>query len=142
MPEPADRAPADLPESGGPLRRPSPPGDAMSDRADTRSALMAADIAALITAVWLMISPAIFNYETPANPAICGLILLVLVVLRTIFGVARRAALLAGLVLAAWLVASAFLLDESTAEAWNLGLTGLIVAMLAIVALAAREARR
>jgi hypothetical protein len=126
------------PASAGPLAEQT---DERSERASWTSSIAGANIVTLVAGVWLAISAAAINYSEPAAPVICGILIVVLSILRMAVPAASRTLALTTAAAGALTAVSAFLLGAAPGETLNQALIGLAVVLLALIGLAAEAER-
>lgn len=115
--------------------------DERSERASWTSSVAGSNIVTLLAGIWLIVSAALINYSEPAAPVICGVLIVLLAVLRMGVPAVSRTLLLTTLGAGALTAVSAFLLGDAPGETLNQGLIGLAVVVLALIGLAAEAER-
>ncbi|MDP8942922.1 MAG: SPW repeat protein [Actinomycetota bacterium] len=110
-----------------------------------REEAMTASFLNFLTGLWLVVAPFVLAYgenDPVWNDVVFGASVAVLAVVRMVAG--PRAAFLSAvnLLIGGWLFASAFWLYDSATAAWNDGITGVIIMLLAVASLVAGLERR
>ena len=95
---------------------------------------MSASALNALAGVWLILSPWILGYTRADawwNPIVFGAIVAVLALVRAVGGVRIAWAAGANMLIGAWLFVSAWWLAVSAQAAWNVGIAGVVVVLLA-----------
>jgi hypothetical protein len=117
---------------------------ALSPGLNWRRRLETAAGANLLVGAWLLVAAAVLAYGSSAvrwHDGICGAIIVAVAATRALLLQRHTALSWLNGVCGLWVFASAFWLDRSAWAAWNAAVMGLIVVLLAIVAINATSER-
>jgi hypothetical protein len=98
-----------------------------------------------LVGTWLVISPWVVGYADDDpwwNPIVCGIAVGIFGLVRATMPFGTRLLSWFDAGVGAWLFAAAFWLPNSATAAWNVGIFGVIVFVLALLAIAAGPPRR
>jgi SPW repeat-containing protein len=101
---------------------------------DWREEAMSASALNALAGAWLILSPWILGYTTADawwNPIVFGAIVAVLALVRAVGGVRIAWAAGVNMLIGAWLFVSAWWLAVSSQAAWNVGIVGVVIVLLA-----------
>ncbi len=109
--------------------------DERTARADWRSSVVGTLLVSALIGVWLIVSTAVLDYETPLNAVIWGVLVIFLSLLRLLFAAHSRTLALVTAIAGALTIASPFVADEPRGPTVNLVVLGGAVALLALIGL-------
>ena len=115
------------------------PSEVEAERSDWRSSLFGAAIVTILAGIWLALSAAPLDYGKPALPIVCGVVIIVVGVLRLVAAPGSRILALVSAVAGALTVLTAFVASDPPGPTANMALMGLAVMILAFIGLSARD---